>query len=60
LQKKAEETMSKKIERLKAYVESKAGFLKSFEFLDDDDFDLLLEAPCLIRIVTSISLFASF
>ncbi|HAK1645610.1 TPA: AAA domain-containing protein [Escherichia coli] len=42
LQKKAEETMSKKIERLKAYVESKAGFLKSFEFLDDDDFDLFV------------------
>lgn len=42
LQKKAEETMSKKIEGLKAYVESKAGFLKSFEFLDDDDFDLFV------------------
>ncbi|CAH6884886.1 Restriction endonuclease [Vibrio chagasii] len=42
LQKKAEETMSKKIERLKAYVESKAGFLNSFEFLDDDDFDLFV------------------
>ncbi|HFQ5355568.1 TPA: AAA family ATPase [Vibrio vulnificus] len=42
LQKKAEETMSKKIERLKAYVESKAGFLKSFEFLDDDDFDFFV------------------
>ena len=42
LQKKAEETMSKKIERLKAYVESKAGFLKSFEFLDDADFDLFV------------------
>lgn len=42
LQKKAEETMSKKIERLKAYVESKARFLKSFEFLDDDYFDLFV------------------
>ncbi|EMO3466726.1 TPA: AAA family ATPase [Klebsiella variicola subsp. variicola] len=42
LQKKAEETMSKKIERLKAYVESKAVFLKSFEFLDDDDLDLFV------------------
>ncbi|KJF96279.1 AAA family ATPase [Photobacterium angustum] len=42
LQKKAEETMSRKIEHLKAYVESKAGFLKSFEFLDDDDFDLFV------------------
>ncbi|GAD31785.1 conserved hypothetical protein [Photobacterium leiognathi lrivu.4.1] len=42
LQKKAEETMSRKIERLKAYVESKAGFLKSLEFLDDDDFDLFV------------------
>ncbi|HDZ9229833.1 TPA: AAA family ATPase [Vibrio cholerae] len=42
LQKKVEETMSRKIERLKAYVESKAGFLKSFEFLDDEDFDFLV------------------
>ncbi|MDF4913032.1 AAA family ATPase [Vibrio parahaemolyticus] len=42
LQKKVEETMSKKIERLKAFVESKAGFLKSFEFLDDDDFDFFV------------------
>ncbi|MEX9945433.1 AAA family ATPase [Providencia rettgeri] len=42
LQKKTEETMSKKLERLKAYVESKAGFLKSFEFLDDEDFDFLV------------------
>lgn len=42
LQKKAEETMSKKIERLKAYVESKAEFLKSFEFLDDEDFDFFV------------------
>lgn len=42
LQKKVEETMSKKIERLKAFVESKVGFLKSFEFLDDDDFDFFV------------------
>ncbi|MEB8014691.1 McrB family protein [Citrobacter braakii] len=42
LQKKVEETMSKKIERLKAYVESKALFLKSFEFLDDEDFDFFV------------------
>ncbi|ALV90954.1 MULTISPECIES: McrB family protein [Pantoea] len=42
LQKKVEETMSKKIERLKAYVESKALFLKSFEFLDDEDFDIFV------------------
>ncbi|ASP38991.1 restriction endonuclease [Bacterioplanes sanyensis] len=39
LQKKMEEAMSKKIERLQAYVESKARFLKSFEFLDDEYFD---------------------
>lgn len=42
LQKKAEETMSKKIERLKAFVESKIVFLKKFEFLDDEDFDLFV------------------
>ncbi len=42
LQKRVEETMSKKIERLKAYVESKAQFLKSFEFLDDEDFDFVV------------------
>lgn len=28
--------MSKKIERLKQYVEEKAGFLKDFEFIDED------------------------
>lgn len=42
LHKKVEETMSKKIERLKAFIESKAGFLKSFEFLDHEDFDFFL------------------
>ncbi|MFC4657020.1 McrB family protein [Rheinheimera marina] len=31
-----EEDMSKKIELLKKYVQEKAGFLKDFEFIDDD------------------------
>ena len=35
-QKQVEGEMSKKIERLKQYVEEKAGFLKDFEFIDDD------------------------
>ncbi|MCG9665948.1 AAA family ATPase [Vibrio mediterranei] len=35
-QQKFEDAMSKKIERLKKYVEEKASFLKDFEFIDDD------------------------
>lgn len=37
--KKAEQEMSKKIEKLKAYISEKALFLKDFEFIDEDDFD---------------------
>lgn len=33
---KIEDDMNKKIERLKQYVEEKAGFLKDFEFIDED------------------------
>ncbi|MEZ8039417.1 McrB family protein [Vibrio sp. 1F263] len=39
MHRKAEEIMSKKIEKLQAYVESKAQFLKNFEFIDEEDFD---------------------
>lgn len=35
-QQQIEGEMSKKIERLKQYVEEKAGFLKDFEFIDED------------------------
>lgn len=35
-QQQVEENMNKKIERLKQYVEEKAGFLKDFEFIDED------------------------
>ncbi|MGL5039831.1 MAG: McrB family protein [Aeromonas sp.] len=35
-QHKIEDEMSKKIEKLKKYVEKKAGFLKDFEFIDED------------------------
>jgi energy-coupling factor transporter ATP-binding protein EcfA2 len=37
--KKAEERMSKKIEKLKSYISDKAQFLKTFEFMDEADFD---------------------
>ncbi len=36
---KVEESMVKKIEKLKAFIEEKAVFLKSFEFIDDDEFN---------------------
>ena len=36
---KVEESMAKKIEKLKAFIEEKAVFLKSFEFIDDDEFN---------------------
>ncbi|WP_042011033.1 McrB family protein [Aeromonas fluvialis] len=35
-QHKIEDEMSKKIEKLKKYIEKKAGFLKEFEFIDED------------------------
>jgi energy-coupling factor transporter ATP-binding protein EcfA2 len=35
-QQQVEDEMIKKIERLKQYVEEKAGFLKDFEFIDED------------------------
>ncbi|MEZ9835368.1 McrB family protein [Vibrio breoganii] len=35
-QQQIEDEMNKKIERLKQYVEEKAGFLKDFEFIDED------------------------
>lgn len=37
--------MTKKIEKLKAFVESKAQFLKNFEFLDEDDFNTFVGQP---------------
>ncbi len=37
--KKEEQEMVKKIEKLKSYISEKALFLKSFEFIDEDDFD---------------------
>ena len=36
---KVEESMEKKIEKLKTFIEEKAVFLKSFEFIDDDEFN---------------------
>ena len=36
---KVEESMAKKIEKLKSFIEEKAVFLKSFEFIDDDEFN---------------------
>ena len=40
-----EEEMNKKIERLKSYVSEKALFLKTFEFVDEEDLDLFLLKP---------------
>ncbi|MGI2092611.1 AAA family ATPase [Shewanella oncorhynchi] len=37
--KKVEEHMSNKIEKLKSYILDKALFLKTFEFIDESDFD---------------------
>lgn len=37
-----EKDMDKKIERLKNYVAEKASFLKTFEFIDEDDLELFL------------------
>lgn len=54
---KVEESMARKVEKLTDFIKEKAIFLKSFEFLDEEDFDFLLEAPCLIRSVVNISLF---
>lgn len=36
---KVEETMSKKIDKLTNFIEEKAVFLKTFEFIDEEDFD---------------------
>lgn len=36
---KIEETMSKRIEKLTNFIEEKAVFLKTFEFIDEDEFD---------------------
>ena len=55
---RAEENMARKVEKLTDFIKEKAIFLKNFEFLDEEDFDFLLEAPCLIRILANISLFA--
>jgi energy-coupling factor transporter ATP-binding protein EcfA2 len=38
----AGEDMSRKIEKLRAYISEKATFLKDFEFIDEDDFDEFL------------------
>lgn len=39
---KIEEDMNKKMGRLKEYMEEKAQFLKTFEFIDEDDIDSFL------------------
>ncbi|WP_045403640.1 McrB family protein [Vibrio hyugaensis] len=36
---KVEETMAKKIDKLTKFIEEKAVFLKTFEFIDEEDFD---------------------
>lgn len=41
-QQQVEDEMKKKIERLKHFVEEKAGFLKDFEFIDEDVYTELL------------------
>ncbi|WP_434951842.1 McrB family protein [Shewanella sp. HL-SH4] len=38
-QKKIEEIMARKIEKLTNFIEEKAVFLKTFEFIDEEDFD---------------------
>lgn len=42
---KVEASMSKKMERLKAYVEDKALFLKTFEFIEEEDLNAFLSTP---------------
>jgi len=36
---KVEEEMSQKVEKLKSYINDKASFLKTFEFIDEEDFN---------------------
>jgi len=40
--KRVEQEMANKIEKLKSYISEKAQFLKNFEFIDVDDFDNLI------------------
>ena len=42
---KMEADMNQKIERLKQYVEEKALFLKSFEFIEEEDLNIFLSKP---------------
>ena len=39
---KVEEEMSQKIDKLKSYINDKASFLKDFEFIDEEDFDMFI------------------
>lgn len=36
---RVEESMARKIEKLTSFIEEKAAFLKTFEFIDEEDFD---------------------
>ncbi|MDV5717656.1 hypothetical protein [Enterobacter hormaechei] len=56
---KVEESMARKVEKLTGFSSKrKPSSLKSFEFLDEEDFDFFVEAPCLIRSVVNISSFS--
>lgn len=60
-QQQIEDEMSKKIERLKQYVEEKAGFLKDFEFIDEDVFaDLSGNKPARGDLVLGLSFVDDF
>ena len=51
-----EAEMNNKIQRLKSYVADKAHFLKTFEFVDEDDIDLFLnQSKSLIERVNGLS-----
>lgn len=51
-----EAEMNNKIQRLKSYVADKAHFLKTFEFVDEDDIDLFLnQSKSLIESVNGLS-----
>ncbi len=42
---KVEESMARKVEKLTDFIKEKAIFLKSFEFLDEEDFDFFVGSP---------------
>ncbi|HBT3804303.1 TPA: AAA domain-containing protein [Klebsiella pneumoniae] len=42
---KVEESMARKVEKLTDFIKEKAIFLKSFDFLDEEDFDFFVGSP---------------